>query len=296
MEYLDIIIVNDGSKDKTVKIARKYEFLYPQSIRVIDKENGGHGSGINISLAEAKGKYFKILDADDWFNSENLDIYIQKLLLSDQDIIISPYIIVDEEKKSSRIAGCDSLIGKAGVVEEYIEDISSIYQMHALTFRTEILRRSRRKITEKCFYVDQEYILYPLDNIKTFCYFDLPIYQYRMGRKDQSVNWNSMIKNRNMHMQVCNDLHKDYMEKKLLNGADELYAQRISEMLRIQLLIYMHMKTDIQTYKEYLQFLNIIKTYSKKERKRKIISFLLWFPLAYWGVSPIQSYKVVKNG
>ena len=70
---LDIIVVNDGSTDQTVEITNKYVEKYKQSIRLINKENGGHGSTINTSIKHAKGKYYKILDSDDWVNSENLN-------------------------------------------------------------------------------------------------------------------------------------------------------------------------------------------------------------------------------
>ena len=60
---VEIIIVNDGSKDATGKIADYYEKLYPGIVRAVHKENGGHGSGVNAGLKLATGMYFKALEA-----------------------------------------------------------------------------------------------------------------------------------------------------------------------------------------------------------------------------------------
>ena len=64
-EDVEIIIVNDGSKDATSEIAHRYEEQYPGIIKAVDKENGGHGDAVNFGLANASGKYFKVVDSDD---------------------------------------------------------------------------------------------------------------------------------------------------------------------------------------------------------------------------------------
>ncbi len=69
---LEIIIINDGSIDKTKEIATKFESDFPDVVRVINKESGGHGSCINTGIKEATGKYFFLIDADDWVNIEGL--------------------------------------------------------------------------------------------------------------------------------------------------------------------------------------------------------------------------------
>ena len=58
-EDVEIIIVNDGSKDATSEIAHRYEEQYPDIIKAVDKENGGHGDAVNAGLSHATGKYFK---------------------------------------------------------------------------------------------------------------------------------------------------------------------------------------------------------------------------------------------
>ena len=64
-EDVEILIVDDGSKDDTLKIAKEYEEKYPTIIKAVDKENGGHGDAVNSGLTHATGKYFKVVDSDD---------------------------------------------------------------------------------------------------------------------------------------------------------------------------------------------------------------------------------------
>ena len=92
MELLEVLIVNDGSKDNTLQIARKYEEQYPNTFKVIDKENGGYGSTINEGIKYATGKYFKQLDGDDWYDTKNLNQFCLKLKQIDTDMIYTPYI------------------------------------------------------------------------------------------------------------------------------------------------------------------------------------------------------------
>ena len=281
IEDLDIIIVNDGSIDKTLTIAQDFELKHPASVRVVDKENGGHGSGINRSLDLAQGKYFKILDADDWVDTEELDKVVKELKNCNEDILIMPFVSVNEVTGEHTRFDCTELQGTFGSIVENIDNVSSIYKMHALCFRTDVLRKNTRRITEKCFYVDQEYILYPIGFIKTYRYMDATVYQYRLGRSDQSVNWNSMIKNRNMHEKVIMDLHDDFSSKELSIEEKTLYSQRISDLLVKQLSIFKHMEFNASTYKEYYGFIKAIKNFSADEKKRKIVRLLCRFPFMF---------------
>lgn len=79
MKKLEVLVVNDGSKDKTSEIAHRFEKQYPDTFRVIDKKNGNYGSCINRGLKEANGQFIKILDADDTFETSNFSKYLDFL-------------------------------------------------------------------------------------------------------------------------------------------------------------------------------------------------------------------------
>ncbi len=94
---LEILIVNDGSKDNTLELAKEYESKNEEIIRVIDKKNGGHGSTINAAIKIASGKYFKVIDGDDWVDSKQLDLLLEKLEEIEDDMLVCGYTQVTSD-------------------------------------------------------------------------------------------------------------------------------------------------------------------------------------------------------
>lgn len=175
---IEIIIVNDGSKDNTLKIAKEYKNRYPNSVVIVDKENGGYGSTINASIKIATGKYYKILDGDDWFDKDNLEDFIHFLKASNEDLIISPYTCYYEE------------INRTEIIDGHNEgelDKKSI-AMHEITIKTNLYKNKGAMITENCFYTDTEYALSAMLISNSFIKYPNPVYCYRLGREGQSVS------------------------------------------------------------------------------------------------------------
>ncbi len=196
-EEAEIIIVNDGSKDNTSRIAHRYERLYPNIVRVVDKENGGHGSGVNKGLELAQGQYFKVVDSDDWLDTNSLKKLMANLRTwrkkgIELDLVICNYIYdhIFEPEKSHRVSYEN--IFHTGMLTDWSEmgmfGPSQYLIMHALYFRTEILRQADTKLPEHMFYVDNIFASQPLHLVKRICYLDLDLYHYFIGREDQSVN------------------------------------------------------------------------------------------------------------
>ena len=75
-EEVEILIVDDGSSDRTAEIADDYARKYPTIVKAIHQENGGHGEAVNAGIRNATGLYFKVVDSDDWVNKE---AYVQIL-------------------------------------------------------------------------------------------------------------------------------------------------------------------------------------------------------------------------
>ena len=159
-DKLEILIINDGSSDHTSLIASEFASQYPETFRIIDKQNGGWGSTVNRGIEEASGKYFKLLDGDDYFCEENLDDYLEWLEITDADLIITPFEIIDDKKGTVLKKVEYTLESKiesklyTKIVEKY--DLS----MHSCTIRTRLLKENNVKITEKCFYTDNEYMFF----------------------------------------------------------------------------------------------------------------------------------------
>lgn len=186
-EYLEVIIVNDGSKDGTKKMAEKYVSGYPAVFKLIDKPNGGYGSTINASISVSEGRYFKQLDGDDWFIKENLESLLLFLKSCTSDLVITPFIKCYESGKKEYI---DDVPFLEDGIESSISLLNqaSILAMHELAIKTEILRNNDIRIIEHCFYTDNEYTFYPLLYAETVVKFNLPVYCYRLGLSGQSVS------------------------------------------------------------------------------------------------------------
>lgn len=197
LNLLEILVIDDGSKDETSRIAKEYEKKYPGIIRVIVKENAGHGSTINRGIREASGKYFKALDGDDWFDAEALQYVLEKLKSKDADIVVTDYYKCFEDGKKIlvQVNGIQNL--QEGIVQKYEEQLSNIKWIpyHAAIYRTSILQGHAIFLDEKIFYVDTEYMLYPVPYLNTILYLKCGLYCYRLGRDGQSVSKASRIKN-----------------------------------------------------------------------------------------------------
>ncbi len=185
---VEVIIVNDGSKDKTSELAHKYSEKYPDTFIVVDKDNGGYGSTINCSLPLASGKYYKLLDGDDWYNTECLKDYIDILKKSDEDLIITSGIWKEEE------TGKETLHPAFEMCEENVTFTFDNYpknqSIHAYntTFKTSCIKDKGIVITENCFYTDTEFLLKCLSKCTTMKYYNIPLYMYRIGRDEQSMS------------------------------------------------------------------------------------------------------------
>lgn len=217
MEELEVLIVNDGSKDATPDIAKRFEQKYPDTFRLIDKENGGHGSTINCGIEQATGLYFKVVDGDDWLDRAGffeLMQYLRESTESMPDMVINPFHWIENETGKIIKQFPMNFSNKEYRKIYHFADISGkIYvNMHALTYRTELLKKHPPKLDEHCFYVDAEYVLLPIPYVQTVVFLEKPVYMYRIGRQEQSMNLTNMQKNCHHHERVLERLLLAYEE------------------------------------------------------------------------------------
>lgn len=200
-EDVEIIIVNDGSSDGTLEVARGYKERYPDIIKVVDKENGGHGDAVNVGLSYATGKYFKVVDSDDWVDEESLHKILKLLRDMEEDekevdMLISNYVyekVGAEHKKCihyRNVLPQDEVFRWNDIghfrLDQYI-------LMHSVIYRTDMLKLTQITLPKHTFYVDNIYVYYPLPHVRTIYYLDVDFYRYYIGREDQSVNEKVMI-------------------------------------------------------------------------------------------------------
>lgn len=188
IDSLDIIVVNDGSSDATSSIAHSFSQKHPDSIRVIDKPNGGYGSTHNASLLNARGKYFRYVDGDDWYDRDALDKYVSLLATCEADAVITPYVRVFTEEANREVIVDDVTCFPEATYRTADVVLPKPVAACAIAYKTELLRSMDFVMSEKLFYTDIEYAYLPWTHVDTFMVSKLPLYRYRLGHGGQSVS------------------------------------------------------------------------------------------------------------
>ena len=225
-EDVEILIVNDGSQDGTLDIAKRYEKEYPTIVNVVDKENGGHGDAVNAGLAQATGLYFKVLDSDDWVDHHSLQKILETIhrLVREEhmvDMILSNYVYEKEGEKRKKVIHYQSAMPEEKILtwkDIRRFKIGQYILMHSVMYRTELLKMCNLKLPKHTFYVDNIYVYYPLPHVKTLYYINVNFYRYYIGREDQSVNEAVMIKRIDQQIFVTKTMIDMYELHKLGNA------------------------------------------------------------------------------
>ena len=220
-EDVEIIIVNDGSKDHTSEIAHEYKEKYPEIIKVVDKENGGHGDAVNAGLNHASGRYFKVVDSDDWVDEEALRAILDLLHQFEEegtqiDMLISNYVYEKTGASRKKCIHYRNVLPQGEVFRW--DDIGRFHLdqyilMHSVIYRTEMLKLSQMVLPKHTFYVDNIYVYYPLPYVRKIYYLDVDFYRYFIGRDDQSVNEKNMIARVDQQIFVTKSMIKMYQMK-----------------------------------------------------------------------------------
>lgn len=193
LAQLEVLVINDGSKDNSSIIAHEYERKNSSTFRVIDKENGNYGSCVNRGLAEASGKYIKILDADDWFDTAEFSLYLNALQSIDSDMILTNHKAVDDAGNVTCDYDYDIAQNVPFTFQEYKEP-GVYFSMHSITYRTQMLRDINYRQTEGISYTDTEWVFYPQHGVKTCIYLPFDVYRYVTGREGQTMNSKVLLK------------------------------------------------------------------------------------------------------
>lgn len=302
LEKVEVLIINDGSTDNTPEIALRYCQRYPGIFYLHSKENGGHGSAINTGIFYATGKYFKIVDGDDWLSTKALQKFIEILESQESDIVASDYFCIKDktgEILSKKTCTDDKeQYGKVCYMSE--GEIKKVIKMHSLTIKTIHLKNMAYKIDEHCFYVDVEYITYPALDVESVYYAPVSLYMYRLGRNGQSVDIKSMQKNRVQHMRVYRSLVAFYGAecKKDIPPYTKRYIEKcIAQVIENQFQIYISLGLQNGIKKELQEWDCKLKNKYPdiyKSTEKKSISLLRI--TNYWLLKPAAViYKIIKH-
>ncbi len=236
MDKLEVLIVNDGTKDNSVEVAQKFVDRFPNTYRIVNKPNGGHGSAINKGVENVSGKYFKCVDADDWVYTDALARTIKLLETEDFDALIQSFITYDISKDlwEPRDIHCDDsdrLYNLKEIVDMW-EAVDYGMSFHGVTYNTAFYKSINYKLIEGVFYEDQEYATIPLSYAKNIRLLDDELYVYRLGDVNQSVSTQSQL-SRLPHFEAVLFKMLDHEKNldKLPEGGRELWTRKISMFL-----------------------------------------------------------------
>jgi len=222
-EEVEVIIVNDGSKDDTGKIADEYQKKYPTIVKAIQKENGGHGSGVMAGIRNATGLFYKVVDSDDWVETKDvLDMLmlIKKHIQEGEevDLYITNYVYEHASDNSQYVMHYRKCLPMETVFtwnDMKRVNLKTVFLMHSLMYRLDKLKESKMDLPNHTFYVDDIYAYVPLPYMKKIFYHDLDLYHYFIGRADQSVNYQTMCKRYEQQMRVFTNMFSAYRYEEL---------------------------------------------------------------------------------
>lgn len=199
-DEVEILIVNDGSqKDNTAEIADEYAAKYPGQCVAVHKENGGHGDAVMYGLRNATGLYFKVVDSDDWVDTDALKKVLDFLRAHQQDgpdMLVANYVYEKEGAAHKHVVRFTHVLPEERIITW--DEVGRFHYgqymlMHTLIYRRQLLLDCGLELPKKTFYVDNLYAYQPLTHVKTLAYLNVDLYRYFIGRDDQSVNEKVMI-------------------------------------------------------------------------------------------------------
>ncbi len=235
---LEALIVNDGSTDGTGAAAMRYVERMPALFRLIDKENGGHGSAINAGIDAAQGKFFRILDGDDWFETKNLPALLDILETSQADLVIDQKFENEKETGRERYYPLPDGVpfGEVLPFSHWCgREMTEFYMLHTMNVRLAFLRSLHVRLLEHTFYVDFEYVLKTTSRVRSVQFADLGVYHYLVGNAEQSVAPQNYVRRADQHRRVLDECLRFRREAEIPEDMRG-YVRR-----RCQLLIHTHL-------------------------------------------------------
>lgn len=238
---VEIIVVDDGSQDMTPEIADAYERKYPGIVRAVHQENGGHGEAVNTGIREAGGLFFKVVDSDDWVDQQAYEKILRTLKEiagseTTLDMLISNFVYEKEGARHKKVMKYTSAL-----VQDKMFTWSDVRHMrkgqyllmHSVIYRTKLLRDCGLKLPAHTFYVDNLYVYVPLPHVKTMYYLDVDFYRYFIGRDDQSVNEEVMIRRIDQQIKVNKMMIDAYDLWKIPNKKQRKYMFNYLEIITV---------------------------------------------------------------
>lgn len=290
-DQIEIIVVDDGSKDKTGEIADKYQTENPDVIRVIHKENGGHGDAINDGIKVATGKYFKIVDSDDWADLDALNKVLEAIsnTKEEPDLYLMNYVYYKGYENRAKVINYKSVLEPNKLLawkDVKFKNLEKNLTLHSCMFKLSVIKESGVVLPKHASYEDNFFVYAGMVHTKTVMYIDGDFYCYLIGRDGQSVSYANCVKKYKDHL-LCSQSMNDFTDLMAIKKTDKARYKVLYHHIRLIFCIsvlYTRLSKEPKSREDFKSFLKDLKAKHKKLYKKlrygSIAGFLL-FPGAF---------------
>ena len=306
-EDAEIIIIDDGSTDRTGAIADDYADRFPTMIVAHHQENGGHGEGVNQGLRMANGVYYKVVDSDDWLAPDALDVLMDTIRRhvaehTLPDMYVANYVYMHDDGPSHKMRygnvfpnGKFSNWGNCGSMR-----LAQYFMMHSLVYRTAVLRASGMELPKHTFYVDNLYVYAPLPYVRNIFYLDIDLYMYCIGRADQSVTEANMVKRIDQQVLVSNLMIDACDFKKIRAEYPRLYKVMLHHLTMIMTIssIFLFIRggeEDVKKHEDMWRHLKETDEQVYRKLRATVLGFITNLPGKPGRRITIVTYRIVNK-
>jgi glycosyltransferase involved in cell wall biosynthesis len=305
-EEVEILVVNDGSSDRTAEIADAYAEKYPTIVRAIHQENAGHGGAVNAGIRNATGLYFKVVDSDDCVDPDAYQEVLrtlEKLIRGPEtvDLLISNYIYDKQGVKRKKVIQYRHFLPQDEVFGwDKVKKMpkGKYFLMHSLIYRTELLRDCKLQLPEHTFYVDNLFAFEPFPYVKKMYYLDVDFYRYYIGREDQSVNEKVMIRRIDQQIRVNKRMVDVMHEAKIPNKKIKRYMLSYLDIITTVssiMLIRSGTEENLQKKKELLDYIKKTDRYLYRRLRYSALGNAANLPGKYGRKMFVAAYKLTQK-
>ncbi|MFA9464743.1 MAG: glycosyltransferase family 2 protein [Velocimicrobium sp.] len=269
---VEILIIDDGSKDDTAKIANEYAAKYPTIVRSIHQENGGHGEAVNTGLKNATGLYYKVVDSDDWVEEDALKkvLGLLKKMVEDAtnlDMLICNYVYEKVSANKQKVIDYRTALPKEKIFswsEIMHFKTSQNILMHSVIYRTNLLRECGLELPKHTFYVDNIFVYQPLPMVMTMYYLDVDLYRYYIGREDQSVNESVMIGRVDQQIKITKFMIESHDLSKIKNRKLRNYMAKYLAMMMAVCTVLLLKEGSDESFEKKVELWDFLEKQNKR--------------------------------
>ena len=305
-EEVEIIIVDDGSSDRTAEIADDYAEKYPTIVKAIHQENGGHGQAVNTGIKNATGLYFKVVDSDDWVNQDAYYEILKTLYdltrgAETVDLLISNFVYEKQgatRKKVMQYRHCFPTNQIFGWDEVRHMKKGQYLLMHSMIYRTKLLHDCGMELPKHTFYVDNLFAFEPLPYVKNLYYLDVNFYRYFIGRDDQSVNEKVMIKRIDQQIRVNKLMVDAYINCKSTHKKLKAYMFSYLDIIKTIssiMLIRDNTEESLQKKKELLEYIRTENKQVYRKLRHSLFGRVMNLPGRGGRKMSVAAYKISQK-